>query len=65
MNQNVLLNQIMRNSQITNNPMANNAYQLMQKNDIKGLEEMASNLCKEKNIDVMQLKEQVKQRFGL
>lgn len=45
------LQQAMQNSQIMQNPIAKNAIEMMQKGDNKGIEEMARNLCKEKNIE--------------
>lgn len=62
MNPNQFINQIL-NSPMKNNPMFSNAYQLMQKNDVNGLKQMASNLCKEKGLDVNQIESQIRQRF--
>ena len=62
MNPNQFINQIL-NSPMKNNPMFSNAYQLMQKNDVNGLKQMASNLCKEKGLDVNQIESQIRQKF--
>ena len=34
-----------------NNPIFNNLIEMANKNDVKGLENFARNICKEKNID--------------
>lgn len=64
MNPNQFINQVL-NSPMRNNPMFSNAYQLMQKNDVNGLKQMATNLCKEKGIDVNQVESQIRKRFGM
>lgn len=43
------MQQIMGNSQIMSNPMMKNTMQMAQNGDIKGIEQMARNLCKERN----------------
>lgn len=45
------LQQIMKGSQFSDNPIAKNAMQMAQKGDTQGIEQMARNLCKEKGID--------------
>ena len=50
-NPQAFLQQAMGNAQIMSNPMAKNALEMLQKNDSKGLEEMARNLCREKNVE--------------
>lgn len=59
------LQQIMNNSQAMQNPMVKNVFDLMQKNDSKGLEEMARNLYKEKGMDINETMKQVKSFFGM
>lgn len=58
------LKQAMSNNQIANNPMAKNAYELYQKGDIQGLEEMARNMCKERNMQPEDVINQVKSMFN-
>lgn len=43
----VVMNALKNNS----NPIFSNLIQMAEKNDTKGLEEFARNMCKEKNID--------------
>lgn len=65
MNNQFILQQLMNSPQIKNNPMAQNAFRLYQNNDIKGLNEMANNLAKERNIDLNQFTKDIKARFGM
>jgi|GEM_PF-2782071 len=44
------LQQMMGNNSVMSNPMARNAMQMAQKGDSKGIEQMARNLCKEKEM---------------
>lgn len=62
MNNQFLLNMIMQNPQIRNNPMAQNAIRMYQSGDVNGLNAMANNIAKEKNIDLNQFAEQIKSR---
>lgn len=48
-----------------NNPMMNNVIGMAQKNDVKGLEEFARNLAKEKGIDIDDYYKQALQMFGM
>ena len=59
------IQQIMGNSQIISNPMAKNAVELMQKGDSQGIEQMARNLCKEKNLNADEVMQQIKSKFNL
>lgn len=59
------IQQMMSNSQIMQNPMARNAVEMMQKGDMKGIENMARNLCKEKGIDPNEAMNQIKSQFGM
>ena len=64
-NPQIFLQQMMNNSQITQNPMAKNAMEMYQKGDTKGLQAMAENLCKEKGISVDDVKSQIMAQFGI
>ena len=55
----------MGNSQIMSNPMAQNAVKMMQKGDAQGIEQMARNLCKEKNLNADEVMQQIKSKFNL
>lgn len=56
---------MMNNSQAMQNPMIKNAMGMMNSGDTKGLEQMARNLCKEKNINVDEAVQQIKAQFGM
>lgn len=47
-----------------NNQFANDAIGMMQKNDYKGLEEMARKIGKQKGVDVDQMFAQIQKSFG-
>ena len=64
-NPQAFINQMMKNNQIMQNPIARNAFEKMRNNDSKGLEELARNICAEKGIDPDEALKQVKQRFGV
>lgn len=53
------------NPQMQNNPIIQNAMQMAQKQDSKGLEQLARNICKENNIDVDQAIRQIQGQFKL
>lgn len=59
------LQQMAGNSQIMNNPMAKNIFNMAQKGDTKGIEQMAKNLCKEKGIDFDKSFSDFKKQFHL
>ena len=51
--------------QTGNNPVLNNALNMAEKGDMKGVEQLARNLCKERNIDVDTALGQIKNQLGL
>ena len=59
------MQQIMGNSQIMSNPIMKNTMQMAQNGDIKGIEQMARNLCKEKGINADDMFNQMKNNFGM
>lgn len=64
-NPQAMLQQMMGNSQIMQNPMAKNVLDMAQKGDMKGVEELARNLCKEKGINADEAYNQIKRQFGM
>lgn len=48
-----------------NNPVINNALNMAEKNDVQGLEKLARNLCKEKNINPDEMINSIKQKLGV
>lgn len=63
-NPQAFMNQIMGNQQMMNNPMIQNTVNMAQKGDMKGIEQMARNLCKEKGLNADEVFNQIKSRFG-
>lgn len=55
----------MMRQQAGNNPVMNNALQMMEKGDNAGLENLARNLCKERNINPDEAFRQIKGQFGI
>lgn len=64
-NPQAFIQQAMSNSQISNNPIARNAFEMYQKGDISGLNELANNLCKERNIEPEKAFNEIKTMFGM
>ena len=58
------MQQIMGNSQIMSNPIIKNALGMVQSGNVKGVEELARNLCKEKGLNADDVFNQIKSRFG-
>lgn len=48
-----------------NNPVINNALNMAENNDVQGLEKLARNLCKEKNINPDEMINNIKQKLGV
>ena len=48
-----------------NNPIMKNAFDMAQKGDSKGVEELARNLCREKGINPDEAIMKVKQQLGM
>lgn len=55
----------MLRQQSGNNPILNNALNMAEKGDVKGLEQLGRNLCREKNIDVDSALGQIKSMMGM
>lgn len=64
-NPQAFLQQAMSNSQIMSNPISKNAFEMYQKGDKQGLNELADNLCKEKGINRSDFEKQIKSQFGM
>ena len=65
LNPQAIIQQIMNNPMAMKNPMVQNVIGMMQKNDTKGLEEMARNLYKEKGLDIDETMQKIKSQFGM
>lgn len=55
----------MMKQQSGNNPVIDNAINMMKKGDNAGIEKLARNLCKERNINPDDILSQVKNQFGI
>ena len=64
-NPQAFIQQMMNNSQITQNPIAKNAIQMYQKGDMQCLQAMAENLAKERGTTVNDMKSQIMAQFGM
>ena len=64
-NPQAFIQQAMQNSQFMQNPISKNALEMYQKGDKQGLNELADNLCKEKNINRQDFEKQIRSKFGM
>ena len=55
----------MMKQQSGNNPVIDNAINMMEKGDNAGIEKLARNLCKERNINPDDILSQVKNQLGI
>lgn len=59
----MMLNQMMNDPRVKNNPMASNAMKMYQNGDTQGLKNMAENLCNERGISLEQATQMVMNVF--
>lgn len=64
-NPQAFMNQIIGNQQMMNNPMIKNTVNMAQKGDMKGIEQMARNLCKEKGLNADEIFNQFKSKINM
>ena len=64
-NPQAVIEQMMNNSKVMQNPMIRNAMQMYQNGDTKGLQAMAENLAKERGTAVNDIKSQIMAQFGM
>ena len=60
-----MIQQMMSNNRVANNPMIKNAMSMAQSGNSKGIEQMARNLCKEKGINPDDVMKQIRSSFGI
>lgn len=60
-----IFQQMMGNNPAMNNQIMKNAFDMAQKGDSKGVEELARNLCREKGINPDEAIMKVKQQLGM
>lgn len=65
MNPQAMIQKMMGNSQIANNPMAMNAMEMFQSGNIDGVKSLAENLAKEKGQNIEDIKNGIMQQFGI
>lgn len=58
------IQQMMGNNQMMSNPIMKNTLEMAQQGNMRGIEQMARNLCKEKGLNADEVFNQVKGRFG-
>lgn len=56
---------MMNNNQVMQNPILKNALQMAQKGDGQGLEQLARNLCQEKNINADEAANKIKSQLEM
>lgn len=59
------IQQSMGNTQIMQNPIGKNAFEMYQKGDMQGIRQLAENLCKEKGTSYEEIEKQIKSQFGM
>lgn len=59
------LQQMMNNNKILQNPIGKNAIEMYQRGDIKGINELASNLCKEKGTSLDEMTKNIRSQIGM
>ena len=64
-NPNMILQQMMRNPNIVNNPIAKNAFDMYKRGDVQGLNNLANNLCNERGIKAEDVENRVKSLFRM
>ena len=65
LNPNFIIQQMMKNPNLANNQLAQNALQMYQNGDKNGLNEMMNNLCRERGVTRENVEKQIKSMFGM
>lgn len=64
-NPQAFMQNLMNNSQINQNPIAKNAFNMYQRGDLNGINELAENICKEKGINRQDFEREIRSKFGM
>ena len=64
-NPQAFMQQAMNNSQFMQNPIAKNAFEMYQKGDKDGINQLVDNLCKEKGINRSDFEKQIRSQIGM
>ena len=59
MNPNQILQKLLSNNQVLNNPMVLNAVNMYKSNDVNGLQNLANNIAKSKGTTVEDIRKQI------
>lgn len=59
-----IVQQMLANNRMINNPIIQNALQMYQRGDMNGINQLAQNLCREKGVDMNEAIRQIKSQFG-
>ena len=65
LNPNFIIQQMMKNPNLANNQLAQNALQMYQNGDKNGLNEMMNNLCRERGVTRENMEKQIRSMFGM
>jgi hypothetical protein len=57
--------QFLQNPQIIKNPILKNAFEMYQRGDKDGINQLADNLCKERGINRQDFEKQIKEKLGM
>lgn len=60
----IIMNKILSDPRINSNEIAKDTVRMMKAGDEKGLQELAMNMCKEKNVTPEEVKNKVLNMFG-
>lgn len=63
LNPQALLQQMINNNKIMQNPIAKNAIQMYQQGNVQELNQIAENLCKENGTTINKMKNKIKSQF--
>ena len=64
-NPQAFMQQAMNNSNIMSNPIAKNAFEMYQKGNIQGVNQLAENLCKEKGTTMEEMTSKIMSQIGM
>ncbi len=64
-NPQALIQNVMGNNELMQNPICQNALSMYRNGDKKGMNELIDNLCKEKGVSRQEIEKQIRTQFGL
>lgn len=64
-NPQLFIQQAMNNNQLMQNPITKNAFEMYQKGDKQGVNELANNLCKEKGTTMEEMTKRIMSQFNI